>query len=79
MIINEPEPDQSKMPTNKELLAARLTLKRLSSAIYFNTFDPDVWGGVVEARRMLTIAIDYLAGFDKKYRLLWKQMLEQDG
>jgi hypothetical protein len=73
-------PQWDKIPTDEEILLARSVLARMHRhAIPFE--EETLWGGLVEAKRMLTISIHYLSGFPghhRHYRKLWNQMLEQD-
>lgn len=74
------EPKWDQIPTDEEILLARSVLKRMSRAIDPYAA-PDVWGGLVEARRTLTVSVSYLSdhwGHVRHYRRLWNQMLKQD-
>ena len=81
--VDEPTPSWDEMPSDAELLAARRTLQRLSSALLPISVGVDtnfdVWGGLVEARRILTVAVSWLREWDDaRFGLLWEKMLEQD-
>ena len=78
-----PAPRWDEMPSDQELLAARRTLMRFSSALFpvgvLSEPASDVWGGIVEARRILTVAVSWLREWDDaRFGLLWEKMLEQD-
>jgi len=78
-----PAPRWDEVPSDEELLAARRTLQRLSSALFPISVGADanfdVWGGFVEARRMLTVAVSWLRDWDDaRFGPLWEKMLEQD-
>jgi len=79
------EPDWESMPTDAELIMARETLKKLARAIMYVQFaeqrhgeKQDLWGGLVEARRQLTVTMHYLAYRHLRYLDLWEKMLEMD-
>lgn len=80
--MSSKEPDWDKIPTDEEIMLARSVLMRMSRALPFS--DPDyaeVWGGLVEARRMLTVSVSLLSSFRGHYRHynhLWLMMLAQD-
>jgi hypothetical protein len=73
------EPTWADIPSDGELLIARAVLSRLHRAIPVT--DSEVWGGLVEAKRMLTVSVHYLAnhrGHTRHYLRLWHEMLKQD-
>ena len=78
--MNEPKWDQ--IPTDEEILLARSVLTRMHRAIGVERGEPSaIWGGLVEAKRMLTVSVHYLSAFPghtRHYRKLWNQMLDQD-
>lgn len=78
-IRKETDPRWDQIPTDEEILLARSVLVRMSRAI--SVEEQFLWGGLVEARRILTVSIHYLSGFPghtRHYQRLWNQMLDQD-
>jgi len=79
----EPTPRWDRMPSDRELLAARRTLKRLTYSLYpvstGTESEMDVWGGLVEGCRLLTVAVSWLRDWDEaRFGPLWEKMLAQD-
>lgn len=75
------EPRWDAIPTDEEILLARSVLVRMARAIHPSDETFAVWGGLVEARRVLTASVHYLAshrGHTRHFLRLWNQMLRQD-